>query len=153
MRAVFNSSPWIFLSKLDLLKASLPLFDAVIVPVSVKSEVLEKGDAAADALSACLENGIVTIAKTRNDRLTAAMNRRMGLGEVEAIAIALETQPDIVVLDDYAARTEAIRVGLPIRGTLAIIRQLMEMEKIDLHPIELRQQLETMKFRVKDRIF
>lgn len=46
MKAVFNSSPWIFLSKLDTIPETLSLFDSVIIPASVESEILEKEDIA-----------------------------------------------------------------------------------------------------------
>jgi len=40
MMVVFNSSPWIILAKLGLLERSLELFDRVVIPVSVRDEVI-----------------------------------------------------------------------------------------------------------------
>lgn len=153
MRAVFNSSPWIFLAKLDILPAALSLFDSVIIPLSVESEILGKADIAGDRLVACLREGTIEVVQARNAHFVSAMNRRLGYGEAEAIAIALEELADMVVLDDHAARAEGMRVGLQVKGTLSLIRRLMEMEKIRVKLTELRSRLQEMDFRVKEKIF
>lgn len=104
-------------------------------------------------LENCLKEGTVKTAKAKNSRFLSAMNRRLGYGEAEAIAVALEMFADVVVLDDHAARNEGIRVGLTVRGTLSIIRRLLEIEKISMGPVELLYRLREINFRVKDRIY
>ena len=42
-------------------------------------------------------------------------------GEASAIALALETSDNIVILDDWKARKVAERLGLSITGTLGVI--------------------------------
>ena len=42
MKAVFNSSPFIFLSGLDLADLALGLFTDVCIPVHVREEILRK---------------------------------------------------------------------------------------------------------------
>ena len=44
MTAVFNSSPIIFLLKLDLMKKALSLFELIYIPELVIGEVLSKKD-------------------------------------------------------------------------------------------------------------
>ena len=50
----------------------------------------------------------------------------MGKCEAEAIALSIETGADLVILDDHAARVEATRLGLSVKGALGIVRRLME---------------------------
>jgi predicted nucleic acid-binding protein len=56
--------------------------------------------------------------------LVNSLNQRLGRGESEAIPLALELNADYIILDDFAARREASRLGLQVKGTLAIIKKL-----------------------------
>ena len=50
MKAVFNSSPIIFLTKLGIIEAVSALFDRIDIPSSVYSEIRRKPDASAEAV-------------------------------------------------------------------------------------------------------
>ncbi|RKY57518.1 MAG: DUF3368 domain-containing protein, partial [Candidatus Latescibacterota bacterium] len=50
MVVVFDSSPWIFLSKLGLIEQAIGLFDKVFLPSSVEDEIFVRRDEAFDAL-------------------------------------------------------------------------------------------------------
>lgn len=60
-------------------------------------------------------------------RMVDALCRKLGRGESEAIVVAIEHSSDFVILDDHVARTEARRIGLNVKGTLGIIKRLMEL--------------------------
>ncbi|MBF0396845.1 MAG: DUF3368 domain-containing protein, partial [Desulfobacterales bacterium] len=60
---------------------------------------------------------------------------------------------DMVILDDFAARSEGMRLGLNVKGTLGIIKKLMEIKKIDVNIQQLHFNLKKIDFRVKDSIF
>jgi predicted nucleic acid-binding protein len=42
-------------------------------------------------------------------------------GEAEVLALALEQQADLVILDERLARHHARRLGLPLTGTLGVL--------------------------------
>jgi len=151
--AVFNSSPWIFLSKLGLLKQALELFDRVLLPSSVKEEISARKDEAYEALQEVQGVKQVEIVTTSNVRFVAGLRRRLGKGEAEAIVIALEKNADIVVLDDHTARSEARRLGLRVKGTLGIIRRMMELGIVNIEVNELYERLRKMGFRIKKDLF
>ena len=50
MKAVFDSSPMIFLTKLGVIEAALDLFDNIDIPSLVYSEIRQKPDASAEAM-------------------------------------------------------------------------------------------------------
>ncbi|MDZ8238799.1 MAG: hypothetical protein RMZ69_16905 [Nostoc sp. ChiQUE01a] len=78
----------------------------------------------------------------------------MGKGESEAIALAIELNTDYVLLDDSTARREAKRLGLNIKGTLAVIKKLSKDGKISIESLDkLYQQLMEIDFRVKRSLF
>ncbi|WP_244141925.1 hypothetical protein [aff. Roholtiella sp. LEGE 12411] len=75
---------------------------------------------------------------------------RLGRGESEAIALGTELQIDYIILDDFAARKEATRLGLNVKGTLAVIKKLQVDGKITITSTDqLYQDILAMNFRVK----
>lgn len=151
--AVFNSSPWIFLTKLGIIETALSLFQQVHIPLSVSNEILSKPDESAMIMKELQKKRRVDILKARNIRLVDALGNRLGRGEAEAIAIAIEMNADVVCLDDYPARSEAIRLGLEVKGTLGIIRKLMKLDKFECNLENLSENLKRINFRVREKLF
>jgi predicted nucleic acid-binding protein len=46
---------------------------------------------------------------------------QLDLGENEAIALATETHVELLLIDEQAGRQEAVRRGLKVAGTLAVL--------------------------------
>lgn len=153
MKAVFNSSPIIFLTKLGIIEAALDLFDRIDIPSLVYSEIRLKTDASAEAVEDLISRKRVSFLKAENERFVNALNRRLGKGEAEAIALSIETRADLVILDDHAARAEAMRLGLAVKGTLGIIRRLMEIGVFAPDLEDLFINLKAMGFRIKAELF
>lgn len=121
--------------------------------MSVYEEILQKQDIAAEMLTELRKEDAYAVCQAKNTRLRDSFNRRLGKGESEAIAIAIEKQTDMVLLDDHAARSEALRLGLDVKGTLGIIRRLMELDRYQSDIESLYLLLRKMNFRISDRIF
>ena len=92
MKTVFNSSPIIFLTKLGIIEAALELFDRIDIPSSVYSEIHQKPDASTEAIEGLIEGKRISVLKAENERFVSALGRRLGKGEAEAIALAIETE-------------------------------------------------------------
>ncbi|MBT8363842.1 MAG: DUF3368 domain-containing protein [Deltaproteobacteria bacterium] len=153
MKAVFNSSPIIFLTKLGIVEAASNLFDRIDIPSLVYSEIRRKPDASAEAVEALVKGRRVSVLKAENERFVNALGRRLGKGEAEAIVLSIETGADLVILDDHAARVEAMRLGLSVKGTLGIIRRLMEKSAFESDFEELFINLKAMGFRIRAELF
>jgi predicted nucleic acid-binding protein len=153
MKAVFNSSPIIFLTKLGIIEPALGLFERIDIPSLVYSEIRQQQDASAEAVEDLIRRKRVSVLKAENERFVNALNRRLGKGEAEAIALSIETGSDFVILDDHAARAEAMRLGLAVKGTLGIIRRLIENGAFKSDLEELFIKLKGMGFRIKAEIF
>lgn len=151
--AVFDSSPWIFLTKIGVIGSVLNLFHPVYLPSSVSEEILGKQDESATLLKELQTKKRVVVLAAGNRRFLNALGNRLGRGEAEAIAVALEKEVNIICLDDYAARVQAIRLGLQVKGTLGIIRRLMELQMLQLNLEELFETLKRIDSRVKGHIF
>jgi predicted nucleic acid-binding protein len=94
------------------------------------------------------------VVSTRLLSLVNRLNLNLGLGESEAISLATELQADFIILDDRAARKIAINLGLNVKGTLAIIKKLIQENKITIDNLdEFYQRFRQINFRVSRSIF
>jgi predicted nucleic acid-binding protein len=85
--------------------------------------------------------------------LANRLNERLGRGESEAISLAIDLQADYIILDDFAARKEAKRLGLNVKGTLAVVRKLHLEGRINISDFDvLYQKIIEINFRVKREI-
>jgi predicted nucleic acid-binding protein len=154
MKVVFNSSPLIFLSQLDFLELFLQYDYQFYVPKIVINEINAKQDEASNHVNVVVANNGLIVKQINLFSLANSINERLGRGEAEAITLATELQSDYVILDDFAARREAMRLGLNVKGTLAIVKKMMADDKVKIDDLDqFYQQLLQIKFRVKRSIF
>jgi predicted nucleic acid-binding protein len=97
---------------------------------SVADKIGAKSDPASKIIQALINAGSLQVQVPKLQVLTISLNQRLGKGESEAIALAIELNADYILLDDSVARREARRLGLNIRGTLSVIRKLRKDGKI-----------------------
>ena len=154
MKIVFNTSPLIFLSRLDFLNLFLNAPAHFYLPEAVREEIAAKRDETSAVIENLIASQNLTVKSPRLSSLTNRLKERLGKGEAEAISLATELQAEITLLDDLAARREAQRLGLKVKGTLAVIRKLHRERKIRIENLErLYQQLREINFRVKRELF
>jgi predicted nucleic acid-binding protein len=154
MKIVFNSSPLIFLSRLDYLEKFLATDDDFYLPKSVQIEINAKQDQSSDYINKLINNQQLIVKEINLISLANRLHERLGKGESDAIALGIELQTDYIILDDFAARKEAMRLGLNVKGTLAVIRKLLKEEKIQIDNLDsFYQRIRKINFRVKREIF
>ena len=72
-------------------------------------------------------------------------------GEAEAIALAMELDADLLLLDERLARRHATRLGLTITGSLGVLLKAKERELVtEIHP--LIQELRRNKIRLSEDV-
>lgn len=119
-RWVVDTSPLIFLAKLDRLDLLKRSADQVVAPTAVLREVGEYPDAANERIEQARQSWL-SIREVEDRRVVEVLMADLDAGESEAIALALETKAERVVLDDLDARRFAHRVGLSPVGTLGLL--------------------------------
>jgi predicted nucleic acid-binding protein len=62
----------------------------------------------------------------------ASISLMLDSGERAALALALEMNADLVLLDDAAGRREAVSLGLRITGTIGVLRLAAERRLINV---------------------
>ena len=97
------------------------IFDRVVIPPAVQRELLR--------VHSSLPTWIEIIAP----RSIPVSITEAGLdaGETEAIALALELHPDVVLMDERLGRRLATRHGLPITGLLGFLVLAKQRKLID----------------------
>lgn len=154
MKIVFNSSPLIFLSRLDFLEKFLAIDDDFYLPKTVQIEINVKQDQATDDIQKMIDNEKLIVQEINLISLANRLHDRLGKGESDAIALGIELQTDYIILDDYAARKEARRLGLNVKGTLAVICKLLKEDKIIIDDLDsFYQKIRKINFRVNREVF
>ncbi len=116
---ICNTSPIQYLGQLGLLNLLHELARVVIVPTAVVPEI-QAGRLRGYTLPQLGEfDWIVVRTPITTDRIPVGED--LGAGETEVLAIALECQNPIAILDDAAARRTARGLGIDVRGTLGIL--------------------------------
>lgn len=111
MRLVTNTSPLIFLAKIDALSLLQECFSDVLAPPSVLEE------------SRLNLPGFVQ-RRELSDLADAYVRGALGAlhrGELEAMVLARETGADLIALDDRMARNRARELGLTPIGTVGLL--------------------------------
>lgn len=116
MKLVSNSSPLIFLAKLNELR--LLKHHQIIVPKTVQNELFAKESSECDLLRKFFTQKNVTVMYVKQKRDFSTV---LGKGEMETINCALQKKILYVLMDDRRARTFARLHNLHTKGTLWII--------------------------------
>jgi predicted nucleic acid-binding protein len=119
MNAVVNTAPLLFLTRIGRLSV-LREFGSILVPEAVVSEVRYKRDDETSSVNKALDEWLkISIVSDKN--LLAVLEKELGRGEAEVIALAIEQNIGWVILDDQDARRFAHRYGLNVIGTLGLL--------------------------------
>ena len=146
LKAVFNTSPIIVLSKLGLLKDAIDLFGEVEVSSGVIEELSRKKNKVYQELMEAISEGKVRLEDVRK-RLP-----RLGLGESSTIFLAL-IKNKTAVLDDRKARRLARELGLDVIGTLSILKKLYDKGVISETPNMIYKRLIEIGFYIDKKLF
>jgi len=113
---VCDASPLIALSSVDRLDLMQLLFDTVIIPVTVRDEVMGATPKIAMGLPT-----FIRVEPTATEFRVRFLKMNLHAGESEAIALALERNIQGIILDDKLAREIADELGLKVIGTLGLL--------------------------------
>ncbi len=121
MTATSNADPLIHLAKIGRLNLLKEIFDEIIIPETVKVEVIDRGKEKGKP-DAFLIDGVNWI-KVVDDPVNAGqLAEKVGIHLGEACAILLAKSLNVpVLLDDSDARKFALGLGLEVVGSVGII--------------------------------
>ncbi len=122
-KAISNSSPLIHLAAIGRLRLLQDFYEGVLIPPAVWREVVEegKGRPGASEVGHAAKQGWLQITHIADRALVQLLRRDLDDGEAEAIALAVEQTPDVILLDESEARTVAKTFGLCKTGTIGVL--------------------------------
>lgn len=115
---VVNATPIISLSLAGHLDLLQHLYQEVLIPPAVRSEVLAGGQTGRGVEELKTADWIKTV--SLEDPKRADLLSDLHRGEAEVIALAQEKGAGLVILDERLARRHALRLGLTITGTVGV---------------------------------
>lgn len=151
MKIVSNSSPLVALSVIGKLHLLGDKFKNIIIPEAVWKEIALDGRDK-PGTDDILRSKWITIESLQNKMVAKSLEKDIDYGESEAIALALETDADIVLLDDKLARSVAKNLGLNIMGTVGILIWARKAGLIESLRTELHKLLIHGNFRLSDTL-
>jgi len=139
LNAISNTSPLLYLYRIDALKWLPSLFAEIWIPGAVVFELQEGRQKGYDVPNPSDYNGIKIIEPKIIPSEWFAVD--LGAGELAAMSLAMEYPENIILLDDALARRTAKAAGLNVWGTLRILLEgkshgLIENVKPQLNLLE-----------------
>jgi predicted nucleic acid-binding protein len=131
MLAVSDTSPVFNLAcigRLDLLRTQ---FEQIWIPSAVETELIQIPDAAIRArVEHARSSGWLMVRSTTEVDLVKLLTAGLHQGEAEAIALALETKANRLLIDEKEGREMARRLGLSITGVLGVLLRAKRMGQV-----------------------
>ena len=126
---VSNTSPLIHLAKIGQLNLLQEFFGDIAIPRAVYEECIIEGEERKEI--ARIKNADWLHIYDVNDKnLVTVLQSEVDKGESEAIALALERNANLILLDDAEAREKARLYHLKITGTLGILLRAKKENKL-----------------------
>lgn len=97
-------------------------FGTLRIPEAVREELARLGHAAGRrAVDEAIGRGWLKTEPVTDRNLAEVMGTTLDPGESEAIALAKQTQADILIMDETAGRAMARKLGITVTGTLGLL--------------------------------
>lgn len=147
MSVVSNASPLIGLARIGKLELLRQLYGELVIPEAVEHEVVVE---AADQV------GKAAWIKTQtvyNEQLVRVLRENLGAGEAEAIALALETAAELLLIDEHRGRQTALHLGLRYTGLVGILIEAKSKGYIDSVKGHLNSLRDVVGFHVSERLY
>ena len=108
------------LAKIGALELLQKLYNEILIPEAVFSELSQVKRAQPGALQV-LNSRWIKVVKINNYAIVTKLTKHLDLGESEAIALSLELQSDVLIIDEVSGRNIAKRLGRNIIGMVGVL--------------------------------
>jgi predicted nucleic acid-binding protein len=120
---VSDSSTLIHLAVIGRFSLLQSLYQIILIPPAVWDEVVVQGAERPGANEALFakQTGWLRIQAPKNTALVRSLSRDLDQGESEAIALAVEQNSDLLLIDEADGRKAASIYGLPKTGVIGVL--------------------------------
>ena len=152
MSVVSNASPLIGLARIGELELLQQLYGELVIPEAVAHEVVVEG-AGLPAADQVRKAAWIKTQTISNSQLVRVLHENLGAGEAEAITLALETEAELLLLDEHRGRQTALRLGLRYTGLVGILIEAKSKGYIDSVKGYLNSLRDTAGFHISDQLY
>lgn len=152
MIVVSDASPLINLARISELSLLRKLYGALIIPQAVWQEVVVSGagQPGAETIEAA---SWIEARSVRNEHLVRALRQDLDAGEAEAIALALEVEADLLIMDERAGRETARHLDVRVLGLIGVLTEAKRSGLIDAVKSRLDALRDLAGFRVSQPLY
>jgi len=154
MLVVSNTSAILNLAIIDRLSLIREQFTTITIPKGVLEE-LRVGEnlPGSKKILEALDVKWLQVEEVQDSAILRILKRELDAGEAEAIALALETRAQWVLLDESEARRIAKALGLKVTGVLGILLLAYRKKRVPSLRSEMERLREKAGFYIADHLF
>ncbi|MFP4102680.1 DUF3368 domain-containing protein [Coleofasciculus sp.] len=154
MIVVSNTSPISNLAVLGNLPLLQQVYHTIIIPTAVADEIAQVATIYTQAATVPTLDWIQIQNLTNNDNeLIESLGEELDAGEAEAIALALELNADLLLIDEQLGRTVASRYGLKVKGLLGVLVTAKRLGMISAVKPVMDDLIVQARFRVSQQLY
>jgi predicted nucleic acid-binding protein len=152
MIVISDSSPLNHLAASDYLDLLKTMYGQIIIPVAVDEEIRLKCKDE-KVRSQILDATWIVSQHALDRKLVTELDEKLGGAEAEAIALAVELNADLLLIDERKGRTVAKQFNLKTGGVLSVLIEAKEQHLVtEVVPIIQKMMNET-GFRISEELF
>ncbi|KOR29696.1 nucleotide-binding protein [Achromatium sp. WMS3] len=129
MNIISNATPLIAFSRINRLQLLRKITKHLIIPEAVAQEISNYDNRSRGAIILSKEPWI-DIAPVKFESQVRLLLPTLDRGEAEVIALALEQQSELVLMDELTGRKIAESLNLTVCGSIGILIKAKQMEEI-----------------------
>jgi predicted nucleic acid-binding protein len=148
MIVVADTSPINYLVLIEEIDILAKMYGSVVIPRAVREELLRPS--APEVVRTWIVQLPAWLEVRSPVNLPDASLVSLDPGERDAIMLALELPADQLIVDDRLGRQEAQRRGIPVMGTLGVLREASSLGLLDLRTAVKR--LEATSFHIAPEV-
>lgn len=148
---VSDAGPLIALAKVDALFVARRLFSRLQIPEAVWSECRGKPGEDSRRIAQAGRDGWLRVVKLTTEATRKRFPHSLGRGEIEALQLAMETKPSLLIVDDRLARRQALQLELNFIGTARMLLLAEQRSLID-DAETVVQQMTANGYRISPRV-
>lgn len=152
MTVVSDTSPITNLAGIRQLDLLHQLYGTITIPKAVYDEMANVGRTVPGALEVQTLPWIQTRFVTDLNQV-AALRAFLNRGEAEAIALALELNPELLLIDEKPGRTVALQYGIKITGILGVLLEAKRIGLIIVVKPLIDQLIQQMEFWMSNQLY
>lgn len=130
MTVVCNTSPISNLAAIGQLALLQQVYERIVIPLAVANEIAKVATIYTQAALVPSQPWITIQSVADTTVVQRLQGKKLDLGESEAIALALELDAELLIIDEQLGRRIAVNEGLDITGLIGVLLEAKSRELI-----------------------